>query len=150
MFSVSLSHRNSLMTALLLLAMLVALLAPSTASAGFSSCSGDPTFILSDGTLMTSSTYIKANASSVQSIAYTLHVPPGVLVIGVSWSLNLGLLGKEHVTVYNDAQPNQYITDAVVQTTATGVPVTAKTTVGLTAQSASGFNGQHLVLTFSR
>jgi len=141
---------TQLILALSIVAILIA--APSgDASAAMRSCRADPIFKLSNGDMLTLTLEIGADAMSVRNVTYVLHVPAGVTVIRVTYTAG-GIGTKEMYKVYQDSPAKTYTTDTVVTTQNTGsVMVTATTRLNsVFAKSASGYNGQHLIVTVSK
>lgn len=144
----------------LVLALLLAL-AP-TAQAAFSSCRGDPVFILSDGTVLDVQVEIGTSVTNVREIHYVVHGPRGVRLIASIATPTIGFQGLETVSYVADAAPNQYVTDTIVHTAVNNVRATSYTTfagntllqlrLGLTAQYRviEGWAGQHLIATLSK
>ena len=100
-------------------------------------CRSDPVVVLSDGTILDISAAIDTDVSNVREIHYTVHGPRDVKVISISIP-TLGFTGKETFTYYDDAEPKQYITETLVQTTYDRVGVTAQTTFANVSISLSG------------
>jgi hypothetical protein len=130
------------------------LLSP-TAEAALAGCRTDPLVVLSDGTVLDVSVAISTNVSNVTDIQYVVHGPSTVRLVSAIRTPTLGFTGKELFTYYADAQPGQYVTETLVQTTFDRIGVTAYTTFSkvtlgygppLTLQykPVSGFNDQVL------
>jgi CSS domain containing protein len=126
-----------------------------TAEAGLAGCRADPIVVLSDGTVLDVSVAIYTDVSNVTDIQYVVRGPSTARLVSVIGTPTLGFSGKEMFTYYPDAQPGQYITETVVQTTFDGVGVTAYTTFSkatlgygppltLQYQPVYGFNAQVL------
>jgi len=109
----------------------LALAAPitPTAQAALDGCRSDPVIYLSDGTALDISANINTSVSNVTTIAYYVHVPPGLHAILFLTTPTLGFQGKEVFKMFNDAPAGQYKTDTVVGTNTAAVPVTAQTTL---------------------
>jgi hypothetical protein len=135
----------------ILLVILLAL--PVTqASAALVRCRVDPIFVLSNGDVVTITVDIGTDPVKVRNVTYTLHIPAGVTVTQVAHTAR-GLGIKEIYNVYQDSPAGTYTTDTVITTldAAHTVPVIAYTRLnGVYTKSASGYNGQHLVVTISR
>jgi hypothetical protein len=91
-------------------------------SAGLITCGTDPIVTLSNGYLLKISTTINDAQSDVQNVTYTVNVPAGVSVTGVTYT-GSGWNGKEQVYVSSKNAPGTYDMDANVATGAQGVPV---------------------------
>src|SRR6266545_3748564 len=129
-------------------------LAPA-AEAAAAGCRSDPVVTLSDGTILDVTAKINTDVSNVREIHYVVHGPRGVTLVSAISTPTLGFEGKESFIYYDDAAPNQYITETLVQTTYNRVSVTAYTTFAnvtirlsqlLTLQytPVTGFNNQIL------
>jgi hypothetical protein len=101
-------------------------------------CRSDPIVILSDGTILDVSADIGTAVSNVREMHYVVHGPRGVNLVSAISTPTLGFQGKETFTYYDDAAPNQYITETLVQTTYDQVSVTAHTTFVNITISLSG------------
>lgn len=121
------------------------------ASAAFSRCRTDPIFLLSNGDTLNVTLDINTDAANVRNATYILHIPAGVTVKKVTYTAG-GLGTKEMYKVYQDSPTKTYTTDTVLTTQNTGaVAVTATTTLNKTyIKSASGYNGDHLIVTVSK
>src|SRR4051794_23459175 len=91
-------------------------LAP-TLDAAAAGCRADPIIILSDGTILDVTADIDTAVSNVQAIHYVVHGPRGVKLLSKISTPTLGFAGKESFVYYDDAAPEQYITETLVQTT---------------------------------
>lgn len=90
---------------------------------------------LSNGAVLDIALQIGIDAASVRSVTYTLHVPPGVTLLGtVSAPAPAG--GKPEVRLRNDAPNGQYRADAAL-VLASDRDVVNTETVQLGAHSAS-------------
>ena len=135
--------------AAMLLAAFVAIAYASPADAAFMSCRADPIVFLSDGTKITITAQVATNASNVQQVQYTLHVPLGNSVDRIIFTAG-GLGKKESVTVYADSAPGTYVSDTVVTTKGDSVQVQAKTTLGGRVLGvATGYSKEHLIVSLS-
>ncbi len=119
----------------------------SPAEARFATCASDPILVLSNGRMLAVRVNIKTDVANVQTIAYSVHTPPGVKLLKVVYPWFPGFTGKEQFTFSDDAPPNQYLTDTVVQTSVTNVSVSATSKMSNATQSISGWNAQHLTAT---
>jgi hypothetical protein len=99
-----------------------------TAAAAFKGCRSDPVVVLSDGTILDIQAEIGTDISSVREIHYTVHAPPGVQLIAAIRTPLLGFEGKETFTYIADANPREYVTETLVHTVDSPVPVTSHTT----------------------
>ena len=120
-------------------------------SAALARCRTDPVFLLSNLDTVNVTLAIDTDTTNVRNMDYILHVPAGVTVIAVIYTDgNLGK--KETYKVYQDSAAKTYITDTVVTTqNAAKVAVVATTQLNLlNIRSASGYSGQHLLITVSK
>lgn len=134
---------------LILIAVLMVTMLPNMhASALYRKCRSDPIFKLSNGDLINITLEISTTETNVRNVSYALHVPAGVTVTKVTYTAG-GIGKKETYKVYQDSAPNSYTTDTVVTTQNTGsIAVVATTRLNAAfANSISGFNGDHLVVT---
>ena len=163
----SVYRRSSLIKHLTMLVsvLLVALttsepLAPA-AEAAAAGCRADPVVILSDGTILDVIANVNADVSNVREIHYVVHGPRGVKLVAAISTPTLGFEGKESFIYYDDAEPKQYITETLVQTTYNQLSVTAHTTFVNVTLSLSdpltlqygpinGFNNQILRMLLKR
>ncbi len=100
-------------------------------------CRSDPVIQLSNGVKIQLSAAIAADASDVQRIVYTLHIPSGLAVTRVIFTAG-GLGGREWLVVQADDALGSYDTTTVVDTRTHGVAVTAFTqAVSATTQMTS-------------
>jgi hypothetical protein len=137
---------------LLILVVTILILPATPASAALARCRVDPIFVLSNGDVVTVTVDVFADPSRVHNVIYILHVPTGITVKEVVHTAR-GHRIKEIYKVYQNSPDRTYVTDTVVttQNTTTAVGVIAYTRLnGVTTRSASGYNGQHLVVTISR
>ena len=130
--------RTHLLIPLLLLAGLALSGTPTpVAQAAVGGCRSDPIVVLSDGTVLDVSAAIDTAAANVTGIHYVVHGPRGVTLVSALSTPTLGFSGKESFTYYDDAQPNQYVTETLVRTAYNQVSVTAHTTF---VQAALGYS----------
>ncbi len=121
---------------------------PPTAHADIVGCRADPAVRLSDGTVVDLSAAIAVDAANVQGVAYALHIPVGVGVVG--WATTGDALGaRETLRVARDDALGVYDADTVVTTGTPGVGVVARVLVAgpggvVEAGSAVGRDGQDL------
>jgi hypothetical protein len=137
---------------LFILAAIILVLPTSQASAALARCRTDPIFRLSNGDIVTVTLDLSTAEANVRSVVYTLYVPAGVTVKQVIYT-DGGLGKKETYRVYQNSPAKTYTTDTVVTTVNTAglVNVIAYTRLnGIYTKSASGYNGQHLIVTISR
>jgi len=134
--------------------------APRT-EAAVGGCRSDPIVILSDGTMLDVSADIGTDVSNVREIHYVVHGPRGVHLISAVSTPTLGFKGKETFAYYDDAEPKQYLTETLIQTTYDHVGVTAHTTfvnvtisliapLTLQYKPVNGFNNQILRMLLKR
>lgn len=153
--------RALILVSVLFVVMMSASQAP-VANAALIACRADPVFTLSDGTILDLSVDIGTAVANVREIHYVVHGPRGVGLLIALRTPTLGFAGKETVTYYGDALPNQYITDTLVRTTTTNVSVTSYTTfvgnrlgsslalLSLQYEPIRGFNDQNLIATLTK
>jgi hypothetical protein len=129
-------------------ALIIAALPNMHASAAFRTCRSDPIFKLSNGDVINVTLDIGTDEASVKNVTYVLHVPTGVTVTKVTYTAG-GIGKKEMYKVVQDSPLKTYTTDTVVTTQNTGsVAIVATTRLNsIFAQSASGVNGEHLIIT---
>lgn len=122
------------------------------ASAALRGCRTDPIFRLSNGDVIAVTLEVGTPAHNISNIHYILHIPPGVAVLGVTYTGGPRQAIKETYVVYKDSVAKTYITGTVVTTVnTTRVPVIATTRLnGVFPKSVYGFNGDHLVVTLVR
>ena len=130
------------------------------AQASLDGCRADPVIYLSDGTALDVTADIGTDVSNITTIAYLVHVPPGLHMLLYLATPTLGFKGKEIFILFNDAPARQYKTDTYVLTNNEDVEVTAQTTLvglyltnlSLKAQSlaADGYSGDQLWTTIYR
>lgn len=94
------------------MAALIASYFPSLAQAAAAGCRTDPIVKLTDGTTLKIDVAIALRARKVDSIEYTLHLPPGAEVEKIIYTGKLK--NKEVMTVVNDAAPDTYGVDTIV------------------------------------
>lgn len=136
---------------LLILVGIMLLLPTANASAALVRCRTDPVFLLSNGDVINVTLDIDTDPANIRDIAYVVRVPAGVTVTRVTYTaINMGL--RETYQVYQNSPEETYTTDTVVTTRTTRkVAVTAMTRLNsVFAQYASGFSGQHLIVTVSQ
>ena len=133
------------------LAMIMLALPSTQASAILVHCRTDPIFKLSNGDVINITLDISTDAANVRNVTYILHVPAGVTVTKVTYTAG-GIGTKEMYKVYQDSLAKTYTTDTLITTQNTGsIVVTATTKLNsTTTKSASGYNGQHLIVTVSK
>ena len=141
-------HKINRLMYIFILAVIMLALPTSQASAALVSCRTDPIFRLSNGDIVTVTLEIGTAEANVKSVTYILHVPAGVTVKQVTYTAG-GIGKKETYKVYQDSPLKTYTTDTVLTTQNVGiVPVTAYTRLnGVYTKSASGYSGQHLIVT---
>jgi hypothetical protein len=130
------------------LALIMLALPTMQASAILVRCRTDPIFKLSNGDVINVTLDISTADTDVRNVTYIVHVPAGVTVSKVTYTAG-GIGTKEMYKVYQDSPAKTYTTDTVVTTQNTGsVAVIATTKLNATyAKSASGYTGQHLIVT---
>jgi hypothetical protein len=127
------------------------LLPTGSASAALVRCRTDPIFLLSNGDVLNVTVDITTDAANIRNIHYVLHVPAGVTVKKVAYTaLNLRLY--ETYQVVQDSPVRTYTTRTIVTTRSLiRVPVLSMTRLnGVFAKYASGYSGEHLMVTVSR
>ena len=118
------------------------------ADAAFSSCRADPIVYLSDGTTLIVTVDVDTDVSNITIIGYSIHAPHGVKMLSVEHTPLPGFTGKEQFAFNDDAKPNQFLTDTVVQLhSMNGVRVVATTTRKGVTKSVTGLNARHLKAT---
>jgi hypothetical protein len=134
-----------------ILAMIMLVLPSMQASAILVRCRTDPIFKLSNGDTVTVTLDISTADTNVRNVTYIVHVPARVTVSKVTYTAG-GIGTKEMYKVYQDSPAKTYTTDTVVTTQNTGsVAVIVTTKLNSTyVKSASGYNGQHLIVTISK
>ena len=135
---------------LLMLALMVVSAATPTAEAAFDSCRTDPVLLLSDLSIMDVSASVGTSVSNLQSIKYTLHLPPGVSLLARLDVPTLGFRGKEFFTTVSDSQPGRVSTETRIESSVANVDVIATSTYWLQVKSIAGYSGQNLFATFKR
>ena len=120
------------------------------ASASLAKCRTDPIFKLSNGAVINITLDVSTDATNIRDVIYALHVPTGVTVTKVTYTA--GGIGTETYEVYQDSAAKAYMTDTIVTTQETdSIPVVATTRLnGVSSQSVSGYNGDHLVITVTK
>ena len=139
--------RTVVAMALLAGVLLLAALAQG-ATAGTRACRADPIVWLSNGQAVQMTVEVAAPAVDVRQITYFLHVPPGTTMKEIVYTGG-ALSSKEQVYLVSDLPLNQYTIDTLTTVRGTDIPVTA--TVNMMdqgRQSATGVNGQHLMVYF--
>lgn len=141
-------YRLNRLVFLLIAVITLAPLPTMQASAAFRKCRTDPIFKLSNGDVINITLELNTDASTIRNVLYILHVPAGVTITKVTYTAG-GIGTKETYKVYQDSPAKTYTTDTLVTTQNTGsVAMVATTRVNsVFAKSASGFTGQHLVVT---
>jgi hypothetical protein len=137
---------------LITLVVIMLILPATPVSAALARCRVDPIFVLSNGDVVTVTADIHTDPAGVSNVTYILHVPAGVTVKQVVHTAR-GFRIKEIYKVYQDSPARTYMTDTVVTTpnAAPTVPVTVYTRLnGVFIKTASGYNGQNLVVTVHR
>ena len=144
-------HRTNRFIYLLILITLVLPMPTTHASAMLTRCRTDPIFKVSNGDIINITLDVNTAEANVRNVTYILHVPSGVKVTKVTYTAG-GLGTKEMYKVYQDSPAKTYTTDSVVTTQNTGsVAVVVTTRLNATfAKSASGYNGQHLIVTVTK
>ena len=144
-------HKTNRFIFLFILTAIILVLPTSQASAALVGCRTDPIFRLSNGDILTVTMEIGTAEANVKSVTYILHVPAGVTVKQVTYTAG-GIGKKEIYKVYQDSPLKTYTTDTVLTTQNVGVvPVTVYTRLnGVYTKSASGYSGQHLIITISK
>jgi hypothetical protein len=122
------------------------------AQAALDGCRADPVIYLSDGTALDISANISTSVTNITTIAYYVHVSPGVHAILYLATPTLGFSGKEVFVMFNDAPAGQYRTDTLIGTKGSTVAVTAHTTLvgvyltnlslSLQSKSVSGYSNR--------
>jgi hypothetical protein len=137
---------------LILIAVLIVTVLPNMqVSASYRKCRSDPIFKLSNGDVINITLDISTAESDIRNVSYAVHVPAGVTVTKVTYTAG-GIGKKEMYKVYQDSPLGTYTTDTVVTTQNAGsVAIVATTRLNATfAQSVSGFNGDHLIVTVNK
>jgi hypothetical protein len=123
-----------------------------TASAHVSVCRTDPVFFLSNGYKLTIYAIINSQAQQVRNVNYVVHIPQGTHVVRTVLTGGQ-FTHKETVQATADDSTGQYNTDTLVTTSTPTVGVTATTILlnqvtdgNPVSGSASGSNGQHLLV----
>jgi hypothetical protein len=89
--------------------------APRGAHASYSICRTDPVVLLSNGATVTLEADATIDASQVQDVTYTLHVPSGLSLQGIVYDAQYSSL--EVVNVIPDVLANRYWATVKVDTT---------------------------------
>ena len=121
-----------------------------SASARVVKCRADPIFYLSNGEKVTIIFDIATEESKIQNVNYVIRVPAGVSITRVVFTAG-GIGRKETYQSIQGSPDGTYTTETVVTTK--GGPFAVKATSSLTSgikASASGFNGDLLVVTLSQ
>ncbi len=160
-FRLAMAARRAIL-AVSMLAAGLALAAPFTpvAQAALDGCRADPVIYLSDGTALDISANISTSVTNITTIAYYVHVPPGVHAILYLATPTVGFSGKEVFVLLNDAPAGQYKTDTLVGTKGSSVAVTAHTalvgvylinlSLSLQSKSVSGYSNHDVWTTIYR
>src|SRR5215208_5169208 len=144
-------EKNNILPRFLIIALMILMIIATPTghvSAALTHCRTDPIFSLSNGDKLTITLDISTDALNVRNVTYVLHVPAGVTVKSVVFTAG-GIGTKEIYKVYQDSPAKTYTTDTLVTTQNTG-SITVIATTRLNAiftKSASGYNGQHLIVT---
>jgi hypothetical protein len=120
----------------------------SVASAAMRICRTDPIIWLSDGSKLTLTSSVAANASEIKQALYIVHVPMGVTATKIIYTAD-GLDGREIARVIADGKPGQYVTQALI-TLYAGAPVAVTYTLNVKdgiVKTVSGLSGQSLFIT---
>jgi hypothetical protein len=115
------------------------------ASSAAVGCRGDPIIILKNGQSLKIIVKIGADATQVDSVEYTVHVPAKAKIAQIIYT-GKKLRDKEQITIQYDAAPKTYGVDAIVHSQ---VDATVKLTAKFRnkSQSVSGWNEQLLTVT---
>lgn len=146
-------NKTNRLIRLFILLMVMLALPAMQASAAMARCRVDPHFHLSNGDMVTVTLDVGTDIANIRNINYILHVPAGVTVTKVTYTAKSDKkVVNETYIVYQDSGAKTYTTDTVVTTQTPGrVDVVVYTRVnGMAEKSISGYNGQHLLTTFSR
>jgi len=134
-----------------ILAVIMLALPSTQASAILVHCRTDPIFKLSNGDVINVALDISTADTNIRNVTYIVHVPAGVTVTKVTYTAG-GIGTKEMYKVFQDSPAKTYTTDTVATTQNTG-SVAVIATIKLNTiyiKSASGYNGQHLIVTVSK
>jgi hypothetical protein len=123
-----------------------ALLLPSVSQARPTTCRKDPIVSLSNGKTLLISEVISTAANNVTQVTYIVHAPKGTTITKITYTGGASTSAVENVIFYADLAPDSYTTEIVVTTTQPHIPVTAKTIIGKTSGTVSGFSGQSLLV----
>lgn len=147
MFRLQLRRVRQLLTiGALLLGVLLSLQGVEQAAAIVSGCRGDPKVWLSNGTKVTMTASIAADASQVKTVTYTLHAPRGVTVDKIVYTGG-DLKDKERVIVLFDRVSGyQIVARADLGTTVASVTINA--TVEKDARSITATSSNPIVFVF--
>jgi hypothetical protein len=130
----------------LLLGLLLSFQGAEQAAALVRSCRGDPKVWLSNGTKVTMTASIAADASQVKMVTYTLHAPRGTSVTKVVYTGG-ALSGKERVIVVFDRVSGYQIVARADLGTAVA-PVTINATVENDKRSVTASSSNSIVFVF--
>jgi hypothetical protein len=130
----------------LLFGLLWSILGAESAAAIVVSCRADPIVWLSNGTKVTMTASIAADASQVNLITYTVHAPRGLAAAKVVYTGG-ALQNKERVVTLFD-RASGYQIEMVVNLRSTAASTTLSATVGNTSASIAGSSAKSLVLVF--
>lgn len=147
MYQPNIKRALSMASILCLSLLLSGAFVPAT-EAALQSCRADPIVWLSDGTMVQMIVGLSIDRDDVQGLIYTLHAPVGTRVSKIEFTGG-PLRDKESVVFYDDMAPGEYQTDTIAYTTRRNVQVTATTRTRSFTGSVSGFEQQHLVLSFT-
>lgn len=115
---------------------------PLLAQAAGAGCRTDPIVVLQDGRTLRITVNIETSVNKVNSIYYTLHVPPATRVKQIVFTGGK-FRNKEVLQIVRDAAPRTFAVDTLVNTT-TSAHVTSTTTLRSLKVSADGQNGELL------
>jgi hypothetical protein len=133
---------------LLVFAVMLTMLSPHAAWAGFRGCRGDPIVWLSNGDKLVMGVTIEADATDVVAVSYTIHAPEGTSIDRIV-ETGGALKEKEFVELVADQPAGHYTVDTVVTTTSADVPVTAFVRIRGELVTRDGLSGEHLLFTFT-
>jgi len=141
--------------ALLGCALVVGPLVPQPASAQLAYCRSDPFVFLSNGMKVTIVAQINSDPSAVGTITYSLSVPAGASVTGVTYTGG-ALQGKETLRVTNNSTTTTYSSGSLITTTPKKIGVQATTSVlntntdtSKSTGTVSGLSGQSLTVSLN-
>jgi hypothetical protein len=138
--------RQVLTIAGLLLGLLVSLQSAEQAAAIVRACRGDPIVWLSNGTKVTMTAQIAADASEVKLVTYTVHAPRDVSVDKVVYTGG-ALKDKERVVVVFD-RVSGYLIEARADLGTTAAQVTINARLERDARSATATSTSSIVFVF--